>query len=156
MTFLERVLERITERFSEDLVAVDRGGQLPVLLVTRERAVDVLSLLRREFDFESLMSETAADKTDRIVMIYHIYSTPNRQKLVLKADLPRENPEIGTAEGVWRAANWYEREIYDLFGVTFIGHSDLHRILNPPDWEGHPLLKDYQPAEEYHGMEIER
>ncbi len=155
MIFLERIIEAVKKDYAEHLVSVDQGGQLPVLVVTRDAVVRILTLLRKEFDFESLTSETASDKVDRIVMIYHLFSTPHRQKLVVKTDLPRENPKIMTVEGIWRAANWYEREIFDLFGVKFIGHSDLFRILNPPDWEGHPLLKDYQPAPDYHGMKIE-
>lgn len=152
---IQQIIQTIDGRYPGTLVSVDQGGQIPALLLNRKWVVRVLFILRDEFDFESLMCETASDKRDRIVLIYHLFSTKHRQKLAVKVELPREEPRVETAEEVWRAANWYEREIFDLFGVEFVGHSDLVRIMLPQDWEGHPLLKDYSPAPEYQGMRIE-
>ena len=152
---IQQIIQAIEHRYPGTLVSVDQGGQIPTLLLNRKWVVRVLFVIRDEFDFESLMCETASDKGDRIVMIYHLFSTKHRQKLAVKTELPREELRVETAEEVWKAANWYEREIFDLFGVEFVGHSDLVRIMLPPDWEGHPLLKDYVPAPEYHGMKIE-
>jgi NADH-quinone oxidoreductase subunit C len=70
----------------------------------------------------------------------------------VKVETDRDKPTIATVEGVWKAATWLEREIYDLFGVNFEGHSDLRRILLPDDWVGYPLRKDYQEAGGYHGI----
>ena len=89
-------------------------------------------------------------------MVYHLYSLVHRHGLVLKAETDRDAPTIATVESVWKAATWLEREIYDLFGVNFAGHSDLRRILLPDDWVGHPLRKDYQEAGGYHGIGNER
>jgi NADH-quinone oxidoreductase subunit C len=75
---------------------------------------------------------------------------------VLKVETDREAPSIASVESVWKAATWLEREIYDLFGVNFTGHSDLRRILLPDDWVGYPLRKDYQEAGGYHGIGNER
>jgi NADH-quinone oxidoreductase subunit C len=75
---------------------------------------------------------------------------------VLKVDLPRDTPKIATVENIWKVANWFEREIFDLFGVIFEGHSDLRRILLPEDWEGFPLRKDYIEQEEYDGISTQR
>ncbi len=152
---IENIVQAIQEKYPAELVLVDTDGQIPTFVLTSKRVVRVLFLLRDEFDFESLMCETASDKSDRIVLIYHLYSTKHRQMLVVKTELSREEPSVETAEEVWKSANWYEREIYDLFGVEFIRHSDMQRIMLPPDWVGHPLLKDYVPAPEYHGMKIE-
>ena len=76
-------------------------------------------------------------------MVYHLFSYSNRHGAVLKVKLPRENPRVATLEGVWKSANWMEREIFDLIGVNFEGHSDMRRILMPEDWIGHPQRKDF-------------
>jgi len=92
-------------------------------------------------------------------LVYHLWSTAARVSLVLKCKLPRwkgdvpgQLPEIPSVCGVWRGANWHEREVYDLSGVWFTGHPDLRRILCPEDWEGYPLRKDYEQPLEYHGI----
>jgi NADH-quinone oxidoreductase subunit C len=74
----------------------------------------------------------------------------------LKADVPRDAPGLPSVERVWRAAEWLEREIYDLLGVTFAGHPDLRRLLMPEDWIGYPLRKDFVEPEEYHGISTRR
>ncbi|HYD42324.1 MAG TPA: NADH-quinone oxidoreductase subunit C, partial [Anaeromyxobacter sp.] len=78
-----------------------------------------------------------------------LFSYRHRHGIVLKVEADRAAPRVPSVEGVWRAANWFEREVYDLFGVEFAGHSDLRRILLPDDWVGHPLRKDYQEAGGY-------
>ena len=69
---------------------------------------------------------------------------------------PEEDPTVSSVAKVWRGAEWHERECYDLFGVTFIGNSDLRRIMLPDDWVGHPLRKDFVEPEEYHGISTRR
>jgi NADH-quinone oxidoreductase subunit C len=86
-------------------------------------------------------------------VVYHFYSLQQRHGIVLKVETDREQPRVASVAGVWQAATWLEREIYDLFGVTFTEHPDLRRILLPDDWVGHPLRKDYQEAGGYHGIE---
>lgn len=92
-------------------------------------------------------------------LVYHLWSTAAKASLVLKTKLPRWKdatagslPEIASVAGVWRTADWHEREVYDLSGVWFSGHPDLRRILCPEDWVGHPLRKDYEQPLEYHGI----
>ncbi len=86
---------------------------------------------------------------------YHIESTKFRHKLTLKTSSPRENPEVVSVGQVWRHADWHEREAYDLFGINFLNHPDLRRILMPYDWEfGFPLRKDYKNPEFYQGMKV--
>lgn len=76
-------------------------------------------------------------------LIYMVYSYEHKHRLGLKVDVPREAPTIPTVSHLWENADWSEREVYDLFGVFFVGHQDLRRIMMPEDWEGHPLRKDY-------------
>ena len=121
---------------------------------------DVCRVLHDEPDlrFDCLSNQSGVDYTAKghIEVVYHLYSYTHRHQIVLKVDVPRDNPVVPTVEGIWKAANWLEREIYDLLGVTFEGHPDLRRILMPEDWIGHPLRKDFVEPEEYHGIRTHR
>jgi NADH-quinone oxidoreductase subunit C len=132
----------------------------PYFYVEPAAIVDVSAHLRdeAEFRFEILSDLTALDlpKENSLQVVYHLYSYTHKHQAVLKVNLPREDPHVPTVEGVWKAANWFEREVFDLFGVTFDGHSDLRRILLPEDWVGYPLRKDYVEQEEYDGISTER
>jgi NADH-quinone oxidoreductase subunit C len=92
-------------------------------------------------------------------VVYHLHSFAHRHRLVLKVNLPRwkdgkpgELPELPSVSSIWPAADWHEREVYDLSGVWFNGHPDLRRILLSEDWVGYPLRKDYEYPLEYHGI----
>ena len=98
--------------------------------------------------------DLAAD--ERIAVVYHLFSYPLRHAFVLKAEVPRAQPSLPSVAGIWPAANWLEREVYDLLGVAFSGHPDLRRIMLPEDWVGHPLRKDYVEQEHYHGISTRR
>src|SRR6476661_6584762 len=94
-----------------------------------------------------------------VEVVYHLQSFTHRHRFVVKVILPRwkdnkpgQLPEVPSVTGLWRAADWHEREVYDLSGVYFTGHPDLTRILLAEDWEGHPLRKDYEFPLEYHGI----
>lgn len=77
------------------------------------------------------------------MVVYNLYSIPNKDRLRLKAGVPEADCSIDTVSCVWNSANWLEREVYDLMGVQFNNHPDLRRILMTDDWVGHPLRKDY-------------
>lgn len=94
------------------------------------------------------------DYKDRIEVVYILYSMKHRHRYTLKCRLSRENPIVHTVESLWGAANWHERETFDMLGVVFEGHSDLRRILCPDDWEGYPLRKDYEPPKIYREMPV--
>jgi NADH-quinone oxidoreductase subunit C len=132
----------------------------PYLTVEGYSIVEVCRFLRDSagLDFQVLSDLTALDwpKEEKIQVVYHLFSYAHNHQVVLKVDLPRDNPKIATAEGVWKVANWFEREVYDLFGVIFEGHSDLRRIMLPEDWIGYPLRKDYVEQEEYDGISTQR
>jgi NADH-quinone oxidoreductase subunit C len=84
----------------------------------------------------------------RFEVIYHLLSIPNKERVRLKVRLNSSSPAVESLTSVWPGANYFEREVFDLFGVRFTGHPYLRRILMPEDWEGHPLRKDY-PVEGY-------
>jgi NADH-quinone oxidoreductase subunit C len=123
---------------------LDRGEL--TLEIAPERIVDVCRFLKDERQFIRLSTITAVDRypaEPRFEVVYHLHSVSRNQRLRVKCRLAGDNPEIDSVTGVWRAANWYERETFDLFGVRFRNHPDLRRIMLPDDWEGHPLRKDY-------------
>ncbi|NWG28845.1 MAG: NADH-quinone oxidoreductase subunit C [Ignavibacteriaceae bacterium] len=86
---------------------------------------------------------------------YNIESSKYRHKITLKVSVSRDNPRVNSVINIWNSANWHEREAYDMFGIVFINHPDLRRILLPYDWEaGYPLRKDYENPEFYQGMKV--
>lgn len=130
----------------EDLAtsANDAFGELTIEIAP-ENIVEALRRLKHNLKFERLTSVTGVDRypaEPRFEVVYHLQSVARKERLRLKARLSGENPAIDSACGVYRSANWYERETFDLFGVTFRHHPDLTRIMLPQDWEGHPLRKD--------------
>jgi len=132
----------------------------PCFKVKPERWLEVARLLREEpelaFDFLNCVTAVDFIKENKIQVVYHLYSYPHRHEAVVKVDLDRAKPEVPSVDSVWKAANWQEREQFDLFGVEFLGHPDLRRILMPDDWVGFPCRKDYKEAAEYRGMPTTR
>src|SRR3979490_305637 len=115
--------------------------------VSGERVVEIARTLRERPDlrFEFLAELTAVDfwpREPRFELVYLLVSIEHRLRLRMKVRLPGADAHIGTVSGVWPAANWLEREVWDLFGIVFEGHPDLRRLLMPEDWEGFPLRKD--------------
>ncbi len=152
-----QIYERLKQRFPEAIL--ETGGKPDGFAVVDAAAiVDVCRFLRDDSEtaIDCLSNETGVDYKDRIEVVYHLFSYKHRHSCVLKVKLPRENPVVATVEGIWSAANWMEREIFDLLGVTFEGHSDMRRILMPEDWPGHPLRKDFVEPQEYHGISTVR
>lgn len=124
-----------------------------------------------ELQFDSLVNLTGVDdfngekkddgsgkiiiKGGTISVYYHLESISHKHKILLKVLTDRDNPEVASVVEVWNCANWHEREAYDMFGIRFMNHPDLRRILMPYDWEaGYPLKKDYENPEFYQGMKV--
>ncbi len=129
----------------------------PFIRVAPDRIRDIALFLRDDAQmlFDSLMCLSGIDYTGgKLGVVYHLNSTGLTHKIVLKVDVTVENPHCQSVESVWKTANWHEREAFDLYGILFDGHPDLRRILMPDDWEGHPLRKDYQVPQFYHGMKV--
>ncbi|HYY24367.1 MAG TPA: NADH-quinone oxidoreductase subunit C [Candidatus Udaeobacter sp.] len=154
------VYTRLEQQFPGKVSDFKGEVQEPYCKVEPSAIVEVCRFLRDDpaLKFEVLSDLTALDwpKEEKIQIVYHLYSYAQKHQTVLKVDLPRDNPKIATTEAIWKVANWFEREVYDLFGVIFEGHSDLRRIMLPEDWVGYPLRKDYVEQEEYDGISTQR
>jgi NADH-quinone oxidoreductase subunit C len=143
-------VRRLRERFPQQVLeAGSRHGEVTVVL-DRSVIEPACRLLRDDPDllFDFLSDLTAVDRlalpqpAPRFEVVYHLYSIPRRNRLRLKVRAAN-GESVPTVTTVWEGANWFEREVFDLFGVPFAGHPDLRRIVLPDDWEGHPLRKDY-------------
>ncbi|MFY9618341.1 MAG: NADH-quinone oxidoreductase subunit C [Pyrinomonadaceae bacterium] len=119
------------------------------IIVPRDYIVEACSFLKTApgLNFDLLTDlcgfDRGPEEEPRFEVNYHLFSTTRYHRLRLKVVLHEEDPRVPTVTGVWRTANWHERETYDLFGVVFDGHPDLRRILLPEDWQGHALRKDF-------------
>jgi len=121
--------------------------------------LETAKYLKDELNFETCHLVTGIDRgpdEGQIEVVYHLFSRNRAEWLHVRMVLPRPEggqlPELDSAAMVWRAADWHERETYDLVGVNFLNHPDPRRILLPNDWDGHPLRKDYVFPLEYHGI----
>jgi len=121
-----------------------------VVIADPARILDLCRYLKDQEKFNRLSAVTAVDwypAEPRFEVVYLLHSTERNQRLRVKCRLngasTGSNPEIDSVTGIWRGANWYEREVFDLFGIVFRNHPNLVRILMPIDWEGYPLRKDY-------------
>ncbi|MDE3166831.1 MAG: NADH-quinone oxidoreductase subunit C [Acidobacteriota bacterium] len=127
-----------------------RGGQYELgeltLEISAAKIASVCGFLKYDQRFVRLSTVTAVDRypaEPRFEVVYHLHSIEHNQRLRLKCRVGGDAPEIESVTSVWRGAGWYEREVWDLFGIRFTGHPDLKRIMMPDDWEGYPLRKDY-------------
>ncbi len=122
------------------------------LAIDPRQITAVCAHLKQEHQFNRLSAVTAVDwwpAEPRFEVVYLLHSLPRNERLRLKCSVHGEAAEIESVCAVWRAADWYEREVFDLFGIRFRNHPELTRILLPEGWEGHPLRKDYPKAGKY-------
>lgn len=147
MTHIEQTLAALQARFGPDLpVTVFRGET--TITVPGERVAEVLGFLKTDpaLQYNFLADITASDDypaAPRFKVVYQLRALGPMTSLRVKCAVDGDAPTLPTVTGVYRNAGWPEREVYDMFGVTFAGHPDPRRILMPADWEGHPLRKDY-------------
>ena len=153
-----QITEILTQYDPEGIVAATTEGLHPHIVVQADRLAAVAAFLRTDsrLQFHLLRCISAVDwpAQDRIELSYDLISTTLGHAFAVKVLLDRVHPQVESVTSVWPAAEWHEREAFDLMGVTFLHHPDLRRILLPDDWTGHPLRKDYQNPTEYRGMEL--
>lgn len=169
MTF-PQITDLLAERFS---VTAITGAFQPCLTAEAGELVALCQFLRNDdrLFFDLLACVTAIDNGTEVgtmEVIYNLTSIPYGHNLMLKLTVkrPLQNsqdadsgvtdelllPHVPSLTGIWRTADWHEREAFDLVGIRFVGHPDLRRILLPTDWTGHPLRRDYQEPDRYHGI----
>ncbi len=146
----EQIEAAVRDRFRDVCHESVEISGVPTLTVARDAIVDICTFLKDDpaLRFNYLMSLTAVDWSDRFDVVYHLYSVPLKHYVTLKVRLDRDDPAMPSVISVWKAAEWQEREVYDMFGISFEGHPDLRRILLEPEWEGYPLRKDYGKSEQ--------
>jgi NADH-quinone oxidoreductase subunit C len=141
---LPTIIEKLAKGF--DGQTIEFAGEVSLILPVTKIAAAAHAIHDR-FGFDMLSTITAVDywpeENPRFHLFYRFNSLPNRMCLNVRVPVQGLDASAPTITGVYKSANWNEREVYDMFGITFTGHPDLRRILMPQDWEGHPLRKDY-------------
>jgi len=141
-------LDKLKDAFPNAVVSTSNHRGDETAQIAREDIKAVCRFLRDDPDlrFDLPTDLTCVDylgQEPRFEVVYHLYSTTKKHRIRLKARVPEDDPVIDSVVDVWVGFNWSEREAYDLYGVRFVGHPDLRRILLYPEFVGHPLRKDY-------------
>ena len=154
INFNQTLCKKISEKFSD---SIDGDPNNDWIQLKPENWLKIAKWLMsdEELFFDSLQCNTGMDLGEGVLESrYNLHSMKHLHKVEIRIKVSAEKPDIPSVEQVWRVADWFERETYDMFGINFIGHRDLRRILLPDDWEGWPLRKDYEEQETYHGIVV--
>lgn len=174
MKTAEEIFNLLKEKFGDSVSELKSDKPTESYINVNPLEVDKICLFLRDekdLQFDSLMNLSGVDdangekvkdeqgletiKGGTLSVYYHLESTSLKHKLTLKASTNREKPEVVTVTESWKSADWHEREAFDMYGIIFLNHPDLRRILMPYDWEhGYPLRKDYKNPEFYQGMKV--
>lgn len=145
-SFINSVIGALTKTFGEAVLGTSEYAGDTIVLADRSRIHDLLKYLKYEQGFIYLADLMGADRfteEDRFEVIYNLVSLRDRQRIFIKTRCPEDDPVLPTATDIWEAANWNEREVYDMFGIRFDGHPDPRRIFMPEDFEYFPLRKEF-------------
>jgi NADH-quinone oxidoreductase subunit C len=152
------IIEVLNQHDADSIVSSVADGPYPHVVVQPEKLVAVANFLKTEprlrFDLLRCISAIDQPAQNGIEIAYDLISTSRAHAFAVKVVLDRADPHVESVSGIWPAAEWHEREAFDLMGVTFDHHPDLRRILMPEDWPGYPLRKDYQDIVEYKGLKF--
>lgn len=143
------ILETLNQKFPQEVadLKAERGQQWGY--VRKDAVKRVLSFLKNECDFNILMDLTCVDylhweeKAERFEVVYNVYSMKRNERVILRTKVAEDDASVESVASVWPGANWFEREVWDMFGVRFEGHPNLKRILMYESFQGHALRKDY-------------
>ena len=169
----EEIFEILKTEFPDSVLEIDTELPTEPLVLIDPLKINEVSLFLRDNDelrFDSLMNLSGVDDANgekvteedgtttinggTFSVYYHLDSTILKHKITLKVSTEKDNPEVESVDEIWKASTWHEREAYDMYGIIFLNHPDLRRILLPDDWDGYPLRKDYENPEFYDGMKI--
>ncbi len=146
-------LKKLKRNFADSILEVfDKKHDYDTVLLKKEELISAITFLKddKELDYNILMDIVVVDylkypvkKTERFEVVYNLYSLTKNHRILLKCPVSIKDPNIDSISHLWKAANWGERECFDQFGINFINHPNLKRILNHHEFIGHPLRKDY-------------
>ncbi|WP_183353534.1 MULTISPECIES: NADH-quinone oxidoreductase subunit C [Geomonas] len=141
-----RAVVKLQERFADSVLESKEFRGETTVVVKKEKILEVLKCLKQDLGYNFLTDVTAVDylgQEPRFMVVYHLYSIPNKERIRIKAPVTESDCTIDSACALWKTADWLEREVYDLMGIRFNNHPNMVRILMTDDWVGHPLRKDY-------------
>jgi NADH/F420H2 dehydrogenase subunit C len=148
----QEMIQKVQEKFSDCVLETSDNFGEAAVSIKRDCIVDLIQFLHDDSDlsFDFLMDVCGMDYLEmggheRYGTVYHLYSMKHNHRIRVKAFIPENDPRIDTISHIWEAANWAEREVYDMYGIEFNNHPDMRRILNPDDFEGFPLRKEFPP-----------
>ncbi len=140
------MLKEILEKLKDFILEYRENIDMPVIIVKREHLLDAIRILYEDFNFKMLCDLTAVDwlnkKEKRFEVVYHLRNLDENKRIRVKIQVD-ENEEVDSITSIYKGANWLEREVYDMFGITFKNHPNLERILLWDEFPGHPLRKDF-------------
>lgn len=171
----EEIFEILKAKFGDAVIEIQTEKPVEPIIIVDQKKINEVGVFLRDNDellFDALMNLSGVDDANgkkvqdeegnekvegrTLSVYYHLHSTELKHKITLRVSAPIGAPEVESVEGVWKTADWHEREAFDLLGIKFLNHPNLMRILMPYDWpEGsHPLRKDYKNPEFYLGMKV--
>ena len=154
LNFNQVLCQKIAEKFPD---SIDGEQNKDWIQLKSNDWFEIANWLKtnEELFFDSLQCNTGMDLGEGVLESrYNLHSMKHLHKVEIRIKVNTESPDIPSVEKIWRVADWFERETYDMFGINFVGHRDLRRILLPDDWQGWPLRKDYEEQETYHGIVV--
>ncbi|MCW8849333.1 MAG: NADH-quinone oxidoreductase subunit C [Melioribacteraceae bacterium] len=172
---VEEILQKLKDKFPESEFNLDNELPVEPFIVVNPLEINKISEFLRDDEtllFDSLMNLSGVDDNNAqkikdedgneklvgrtLSVYYHLHSMKFNHKIAIKVSTPIEKPEVESVEPIWKCADWHEREAYDMYGLIFLNHPNLERILMPYDWEegSYPLRKDFETPEFYNGMKI--